>query len=105
MDLLTVIPIASGVLIISLLITFEIMYRSGTASGTSRNSGYKYYINSSTVVEIRAMFGRTYRVYMISGNCPISLQQDRMGSYFTVKAPNAQAAEAQIDNIFRCVTP
>lgn len=107
MDLVTIFPIAAGLLVLALLIAFEIMYRNNTVASpsargsTSQGVGYKYYVNSNTVLQIRAMFGRKYRIYVLSGNCPVPLNQDRIGSYFSLTSRNTQELECMIDELFR----
>ena len=85
--------------IVILLLIFEI--REGRlGQRTPRSNGYEYYTASGTRLRIRHMFGSLYRIYVFDP-CPVETRQDRLGTYFTIRAGSASEAEYIVDGIYQ----
>ena len=66
-----------------------------------RGDGYRYYVDSESVVYIHRRSANQFRIYVIEGRMPVTaLRHDACGSYFTVYARDASLAEEQIDRLY-----
>ena len=64
------------------------------------NIGYEYYTADNSRVKICKAFGTLYKIYVF-GNCPVETQNDRFGTYFTLRASSASEAEYLVDDIYQ----
>lgn len=65
-------------------------------------NAYSYHINTSASVLIRPGWFGSYRIYPVKGAPPAQLQllSDRYGSYFSLCAGSADAAERELDRLY-----
>ena len=86
--------------LVILLLVFEMQEGRIGRSRAPDNGGYEYYTESGEVLRIRHTFGSLFKVYVF-GYCPVATKEDRLGTYFSVRARSASEAESIIDGIYR----
>lgn len=99
-DTLNILAYGGIAVLAILLLIFEIKESRIGRNNAPNNGGYEYYTENGEVLRIRHTFGSLYKVYVF-GYCPISTKEDRLGTYFSVRARSASEAESIIDGIYR----
>lgn len=100
MNDLTQLAHGAAAAILVLLLIFEVA-EGRTGRAMPCNKGYEYYTPDGSRVRLCHTCGTLYKVYVFDDNCPVPVRQDRVGSYFTVRAHSAQAAEYAVDDLYQ----